>query len=65
VRNFGIASRSVHSDAAERRVEVKNQDTAILTVSGVALIALAIIIYALAFGFSVEREISGFLSFLP
>jgi hypothetical protein len=65
VRNFGLASRTRGCGTTEPSVEVKNHDTAILAVAGAVLIGLALGIYALAFAFGVEREISGSLSFLP
>ena len=63
MRNFGLEPRSTQLD--EPSVGTKNRDKTILAVASLAVLGLALALYTLAFGFAVEDEVSGFLSFLP
>lgn len=63
MRNFGLASRPTRLDTAAPSVDVKNRNTAILIISGVGLIGIAVAAYVLSFG--VEREITGLLFSMP
>lgn len=63
MRNFGLIQPG--SGARAYRPKIKDRDAVIIAIAAFGAAAVAFSIYALAFGFSAEREVSGFLSFLP
>jgi hypothetical protein len=65
MRNFGVVSRSSGLGATESSLKPKRCDGVILAVAGAGLIGLSLAIYALAFGFGAEHEVTGILPFLP
>ncbi len=65
MRNFGLVPRSTRFDTAAPPLKSKIATRRSRIISGVGLIGLAVVVYALAVGFGIEREIVGLLSFMP
>ena len=65
VRNFGLAPRPTRFGPDEYPSDTRNRDTTIVTITVLASVAVAVAIYALASGYGGERDISGFIPFLP
>ena len=65
VRNFGLTPRPTHFGPDEYPSDTRNRDTTNITITVLASVVVTIAICALAFGYSGEREISGFMPFLP
>jgi hypothetical protein len=51
MRNFGLGPRSTSIRAATHDVEARTRGTSILATSGIVLMGLAIVVYALTIGF--------------